>query len=89
MSASILTADIEFDPSRKFVRVTERHSDGFIEFDFAIAYPEVFVELILPVAAFEEFCRSNNVTLLEGGRLESENSDWSWRLGQAQRQRFR
>jgi phenol hydroxylase P0 protein len=89
MTHSDSTANAGFNSIQKFVRVSGRRSNGFIEFDFAIADPEVFVELILPEAAFEEFCSSNNVTLLEGERLEPEDSDWSWRLSQAQEQRFR
>ncbi len=45
---------------RRFVRVTGRH-DGFVEFDFSIGGPELYIELILSEAAFEEFCRDNRV----------------------------
>jgi phenol hydroxylase P0 protein len=78
-----------FDSGRKFVRVTGRRLTGFIEFDFAIGEPEIFVELVLPAAAFEEFCSSNDVTMLEGDRPEEQDSDWSWHMAQAQQQRFR
>ncbi|MDO8347031.1 MAG: phenol hydroxylase subunit [Rugosibacter sp.] len=79
-------ADGGFDLTRKFVRVTERHPDGFVAFDFAIGYPEIFVELMLPIEAFDEFCISNKVTQLEGGRPET-SGDWAWRLNDVQRSR--
>ncbi|MDE3009360.1 MAG: phenol 2-monooxygenase [Pseudomonadota bacterium] len=52
------------DLSRRFVRVTARRSDGFIAFDFALGEPELFAELLLPAAAFEEFCRTQAVEFL-------------------------
>ncbi|WP_211254908.1 phenol hydroxylase subunit [Nevskia soli] len=51
--------------ARRFVRVTRRRRDGYIEFQFSIHHKELFVELVLPVDAFEEFCMRNRVTLLE------------------------
>lgn len=50
-----------FDPGLRFVRLREVRADGFVEFDFAVGEPEMSVELILPVAAFQEFCRANHV----------------------------
>ena len=53
------------DPSRKFVRVTERRPDGLVAFEFSIGWPELAVELMLPSAAFDEFCTRNAVQLLD------------------------
>jgi phenol hydroxylase P0 protein len=53
------------DPSRKFVRVTERREDGLVAFEFSIGWPELAVELMLPAAAFEEFCTRNAVQRLD------------------------
>lgn len=67
-----------------FVRVRERRADGFIEFDFAIGDPELSVELILPEAAFQEFCATNQVRHLsdeEGARVDADQA--KWRHGQA------
>lgn len=47
---------VAFDPRRRFVRVTGISSRGFVEFEFSIGSPELCVELVLPPAAFEEFC---------------------------------
>jgi phenol hydroxylase P0 protein len=81
--------DGDFDPTRKFIRVTERRPDGFVAFDFAIGYPEIFVELVMPVKAFDEFCTSNRVTQLEGERPEVKDSDWAWQLNDVHQRRFR
>lgn len=54
---------------RRFVRIRERH-DGFVEFDFAIGDPELFVELILTDAAFDEFCTANRVQRLDDRQAE-------------------
>lgn len=58
------TADDPFDPGRKFVKVTGINTRGFVEFEFSVGQPELCVELMLPVAAFEEFCRVQNVSRL-------------------------
>lgn len=55
------------DTSRRFVRLLERRADGLVSFEFAIGWPELSVELLLPVAAFDEFCARNAVILLDDG----------------------
>lgn len=72
-----------FDPARKFVRVTEIRSDGFVAFDFAVGEPELYVEMILTQPAFDEFCRMNKVTRLEPAAPTAENDGFAWRLDQA------
>lgn len=57
-------AESSVDLLRRFVRVTRRREDGYIEFQFSIHHQELFVELVLPALAFEEFCVRNRVTLL-------------------------
>ena len=78
------------DTSRRFVRVTGERANGFIEFDFAIGEPEVFIEMILGREAFEEFCATNQVEMLtdEVGQ-NGEASDWDWRLADATHTRFK
>ncbi|MEW6695296.1 MAG: phenol hydroxylase subunit [Pseudomonadota bacterium] len=51
------------DITRRFVRITAQRGP-FVEFDFAIGWPELSVELVLPRAAFDEFCQRNAVTFL-------------------------
>jgi phenol hydroxylase P0 protein len=53
------------DTSRKFVRVLGRRADGLVSFEFSIGWPELAVELLLPAAAFAEFCSANRVTFLD------------------------
>ena len=67
----------------KWVRVTCRRPDGFVEFDFAIGDPDLSVDLILPTAAFDEFCAANRVQHLseaQGAAVDREQS--KWRYGQ-------
>ena len=59
-----MSIEPRFNPAEKFVTVTELRSDGFVEFEFAIGEPELFVELILPAAIFDEFCQANRVIFL-------------------------
>jgi phenol/toluene 2-monooxygenase (NADH) P0/A0 len=53
------------DTSQRFVRVLERRADGQVSFEFAIGWPELAVELMLPAAAFEAFCANNKVQRLD------------------------
>jgi phenol hydroxylase P0 protein len=63
------------DLTRKFVRVTGERRDGaFVEFDFAIGWPELSVELVLPRAAFESFCAEHAVTFLPPPALNAVNT---------------
>lgn len=78
------------DVNRKFVRLIERRPDGLVEFEFSIADPALYVEMLLPAAAFEEFCSANRVEMLDGPRPEEDGtSDWAWGLRDATHQRFR
>jgi len=84
------------DTSQRFVRIRGERDNGFIDFDFAIGEPEIFVELILGVADFNEFCATNKVIFLpplnaneiEGAQIEPR-SDWDWRLFDATTTRFK
>lgn len=73
------------DPNRKFVRVTGCRPKDFIEFDFAVGSPDLFVELILPQAAFAEFCRHNEAVLLPSGGDGETHDALDWRLRDAVR----
>ena len=84
-------AEPAIDVSRKFVRLVERRTDGFVEFEFAIGEPELYAEMLLPAEAYESFCQVNDVIFLEPRDLagEGEAEDWNWNLHQATHQRFR
>ena len=77
------------DVSRKYVRLVERRPDGLVEFEFSISDPALFVEMLLPEAAYEEFCLTNRVILLEGERPKEGEDDFNWSLREATHQRFR
>lgn len=66
-----------------FVRLRALRPDGFIEFDFAIGDPGLAVDLIMPRAAYEEFCAVNRARFLtaeQGERVDAEQA--KWRFGQ-------
>lgn len=52
------------DVTRKFVRLKDERADGTVIFDFAIGWPDLSVELMMPRAAFEEFCTTHRVERL-------------------------
>jgi len=66
----------------KFVRVRNMRDDGFVEFDFSIGDPTLYVELILPSTAFNEFCNANGVTFLDDDQADAIDRDRrKWREG--------
>jgi len=87
-------ATSNFDITRKFVRVMRTLPNGLIEFEFAVGDPDVAAELVMPKAAFDEFCASNHVEFLSATPAdvfdaESADADFHWNLHQATHQRFR
>lgn len=75
---------------RKYVCVRDRHPNGLIEFLFAIGDPDLSVELVMPSAAFDDFCATNNVTFVdELVPSAPETADFAWDLRQATHVRFR
>lgn len=53
------------DATRRFVRVIETRADGLVAFEFAIGWPDLSVELLLPAPAFAEFCATHRVQRLD------------------------
>jgi len=72
-----------FDATRRYVRVCNKRPNGFIEFEFAIGDPALCVELMLPEAAFHEFCLTNEVIVLDP--LKPGSGDWVARMNEASR----
>ncbi|MAO12135.1 MULTISPECIES: phenol hydroxylase subunit [Marinobacter] len=82
----------KLDTERRYVRITGERSDGFVEFDFAVGEPELFVEMILSRPAFEEFCEMNQVQTMgpaEDSGPEDRMSDFAWNLRDATGKRFK
>ena len=66
-------------PMRKFVRVTGARLGRYVEFEFIINDETLTVELILPLEAFDEFCRLQNATILparEGAAEQMRQLAW-------------
>jgi len=65
-----------------YVRIRRVVKDEFIEFDFAIGDPSLYVELILPKSAFESFCRHNKVVMMSDEEAAAVDVDMAkWRYG--------
>ena len=77
------------DTTRRFVRLSGERPNGFIEFEFAIGEPEIFVEMILGREAFAEFCTANQVEMLPPRDPDAPADDWDWRLADATHTRFK
>jgi phenol hydroxylase P0 protein len=73
-----------FNDMPRFVRVRSTAEEPFVEFDFAIGYPELYVELVLPRVAFEQFCASNRVQHMNAQQSAAIDADMQkWRYGEA------
>ena len=67
-------------PLRHFVHITSDSRKGFVEFNFSINDPSLFLEMILPTAAFNEFCQRNKVTFLSNDEVKAvEQQQKKWR----------
>jgi phenol hydroxylase P0 protein len=72
-----------FDELTRYIRVRSEPGDKFVEFDFAIGYPELFVELVLPREAFEIFCKHNKVVHMDSEMIREIDEDMvKWRFGE-------
>lgn len=79
------TADPESVPLpelSRYVRIRRDVGGKFIEFDFAIGDPTLYVELVLPKAAFMAFCHHNKVVMMTDEQAERVDADMAkWRYG--------
>lgn len=67
---------------QKYVRITGKRNNQFIEFDFSIGDPQLYVELLLPFDAFEKFCADNQVAYLTPKQAAQVDYDrMKWRYG--------
>jgi phenol hydroxylase P0 protein len=72
-----------FDKLPRYIRVRSAPEDRFVEFDFAIGHPELFVELVLPRGAFEIFCENNQVAHMDSEMIRLVDEDMiKWRFGE-------
>lgn len=72
-----------FDRLTKYVRVRSEEGARFVEFDFAIGDPSLFVELVMPPAAFEHFCQLNEVVHMSEEQMAAIDAEMEkWRYGE-------
>ena len=72
-----------FDQLTKFVRVRSSGNARFVEFDFAISDPSLFVELVLTKKAFEQFCQANDVVFMTQDQQDANDIELEkWRYGE-------
>ncbi len=87
-----MPATTDFNPSNKYVRIIETHSNGLVEFEFAVGEPGLFVELLMAQKAFDEFCSMHGVTPTHGRLPATQNTaeqEWDWSLHAAREQQTR
>lgn len=87
-----MTTPQPFNPDKKFVRIIQTHATGLVEFEFAVGEPELFVELLMGQAAFDEFCAIHGVTPTKSHLAQASNPDtqeWDWSLRAAREQQIR
>jgi phenol hydroxylase P0 protein len=82
-----------FDPTARYVRVIGARGNGLVEFEFAVGEPQLYVELLMPRAEFDEFCAREGVVPTQGPLAAaapgSAEHEWDWSLHAAREQRFR
>jgi len=72
-----------FERLVKFIRVRSPEGARFVEFDFAIGDPSLFVELVMPQGAFEHFCRKNDVVHMTDEQMQAVDAEMEkWRYGE-------
>ncbi|WP_051298625.1 phenol hydroxylase subunit [Marinobacterium litorale] len=77
------TSRSAFDQLTKYVRVRSEEGARFVEFDFAIGDPSLFVELVMPNAAFESFCQTNHVVHMSEEQMQEIDAEMEkWRYGE-------
>ncbi len=75
--------DKQFSDLTRYVRVRRVVTDQFIEFDFAIDDPSLYVEMILPKPAFAAFCQHNKVVMMTDEQAAAVDEDMEkWRYGE-------
>jgi phenol hydroxylase P0 protein len=70
------------DERARYVRFHRMSERGFVEFAFGVGSPDLMTELIMPLAAYREFCKVNQVVYLTREEEEAMDVDQAkWRYG--------
>ena len=92
MTAAAPANDL-FDVRHRYVRFVQEHASGMVEFEFAVGEPQLFVEMVMPRAEFEQFCRDQGVAPTHGALpeadIDSAEHEWDWSLRTARERHFR
>ena len=66
----------------KYIRIRSEPGARFVEFDFAINDPTLYVELIMPPQSFADFCRHNEVVEMSAAQMAQNDAEAEkWRYG--------
>ncbi len=74
--------------AQRLVRVTGTRN-GIVEFEYGVGDLSMAIELMLPPAAFDEFCAANAVRIVTDPRVEAADEAqraMGWRPSDVQRQ---
>lgn len=83
LDTSSSTSEQPIERLVKLVRVRSASGARFVEFDFAIDDPRLFVELILPREAFKQFCERNQVQMMSEEQASIVDGEFNkWRYGE-------
>jgi phenol/toluene 2-monooxygenase (NADH) P0/A0 len=63
------------DTNKRWVNILRKTENGFVEFEFFVADADLCIELILPEAAFKEFCLNNHIVVEEAISSVSNTGD--------------
>ncbi len=67
----------------KYIRIRSEEGARFVEFDFAINDPSLYVELVMPQQAFNDFCQRNQVVpMTEAQMAQNDAEESKWRYGE-------
>lgn len=71
------------DHLTRYIRVRSQPEARFVEFDFAIGDPSLFVELVMPRGAFDAFCATNHVVHMTDEQIRAVDAEMDkWRYGE-------
>ena len=71
----------DLDNKTYYVRVTGVRNKRFVEFDFSINDPALYVELVLPFKQYKLFCKKHkaqNLTIEQEAQVDLETLKWRY-----------
>ena len=70
------------DAGQRYVRVTNEDHNGFVEFQFSVGDPTLYLEMTLPPPAFAQFCREQRARHLREDEARAvDAAEDKWRYG--------